>query len=753
MSVSIRTRALTALLPALLSTALSASAQTESAAARITALQRAGRVAEALALCRQENTLRPGDPVMLYNQACLESRTGDVPTAMRSLRASLAAGFDDFDFALSDPDLQGAAVEGVKLAIAERRQRRGALSDARGARLALGRPAVMPLESSDGALDADRTTRLTVTWQMIGLALRLEADDSGRRYLPEGDARPWLGEAGVVVALGDLAGGGTGETADCFLFGFGREKNAGVGALFVVETGRWQRVRELEPKFRGIGTAQMVMDVTIPWSAIAPYHPLVDRELGLNAALHGPGGVPGPRLMPAEMLNRPASPHQWAARLDFDLATAAPGVLQGRTPATIVTGDTVALNLAAVSDRAGEGTLTVDFRDSEGQSLLAAGPSAQPVPLNAGLNAINRAVDFSRLRSGPCRISATLTFPSGEAADWSAWLLHLEPGWEAGTRAALAGLPADEQRTANHYLTAAIEAVRTHRARRNPGALTTTIGDLNLMLACFRQTGSLVPTEGLTAFVYPGPDGTDRLCHLVVPAGRPTGAALAPVLLAGHAAADAPRLASRILRFFAEANPGPIDPETPDLDQPNSDKPNSGKSPAPASALWPVFVVAPGATDNGAKPAAAQAESRSADDRELLACVRWARERFGGGKLQVAVQRRAVAPGLALASGPDAPIGRLLVFADGTLEPWPGATAADLALRVGAAPGGLTVTWVDFTMETATAGQAIALRNALLGAGWRLETETVRGSASFTQIADRTCQWQARGSDTPTPAR
>jgi hypothetical protein len=137
----------------------------------------------------------------------------------------------------------------------------------------------------------------------------------------------------------------------------------------------------------------------------------------------------------------------------------------------------------------------------------------------------------------------------------------------------------------------------------------------------------------------------------------------------------------------------------------------------------------------------------------LLACADWARTRFGADKLQMAVQRRAVVPGLALASGPNAPISRLLVFADGALEPWPDATTADLALRVGAAPRGLTVTWVDFAMETATAGQASALHTALQSGGWQLAAETVRGAASFSQIADRTCRWQAGTAGSPTPDR
>jgi hypothetical protein len=207
------------------------------------------------------------------------------------------------------------------------------------------------------------------------------------------------------------------------------------------------------------------------------------------------------------------------------------------------------------------------------------------------------------------------------------------------------------------------------------------------------------------------------------------------VLLAGHAPADAPRLADRILRNFAESKLGPV---------------KLGKG---TTAVWPVFVVAPGTADDGAEPAVARNESPAADERELLACAGWARQRFGADKLQVAVQRRAVVPALALAAGPEAPVGRLLIFADGALEPGSGAIATAPALRVGAPPRGATITWLDFATETATAGPASALRDALQGAGWRLETETVRGGVNFTQVADRTCRWQAGAPDSPTPAR
>ena len=58
-------------------------------AVRIAELQRAGRIDEALALCRQENEARPGDALMLYNQACLENRSGQAEAVLATLRPRL----------------------------------------------------------------------------------------------------------------------------------------------------------------------------------------------------------------------------------------------------------------------------------------------------------------------------------------------------------------------------------------------------------------------------------------------------------------------------------------------------------------------------------------------------------------------------------------------------------------------------------------------------------------------------------------
>ncbi len=674
--------------------------QTESVAE----LQRAGRVAEALAALQRELAARPGDPLLLYNQACLENRLGHGDRAVASLRAALAAGYDDLAHATADPDLRlGDAAPRLARLLADERERRAQMSARRGVRLVEGVAATLPLEPApgDGAPDG---SRVTVTWRSSHLELRLEAPDERGRWLPAGEAAPWSGSGGLLVVLGPAAGDGSGETADAFVFGFGLEKNAGVGAVFLPAVGAWQRVRELAPKIRGAGSDRLVIDVSIPWTALAPYHPLVDAELGLNVALVGRGGSPGPRLMPARVLARAGEARHLTARLECETASAAPGSFAGRTSATLVKGGQVAVNLVAVSAAAGTGTLTLAFSDSDGNPLLpaeAAGP--QDVALDAGVTRLNRAVDFGRLRPGPCHVSAGLVLPGGQRVEWATWLLNLGPDWQTAYLDAIRPLPPDEQPTARYFLERIEAAVEAHRGRRDPGALATTLADLNLMLARFGQSGSLLPEEGLAPFVYPGPGGADRLCRLVLPPGRPPQAPLRPVVLAGHPEADAPRLAERVLRFLAAGGDGAL--------------PAAG-----GREVWPVFVIAPAAADR-------------AD--ELDACLRWAGARFGAGAGLLAAQLTAVAPALELAAGGQPPLAGLQLFVGGALGPWP----ADRA--VPPPPPGLPVTWVECRQETAAAGGGRALGAALRARGWQLQSIDVAGGAAFTQVADRVCLWEA----------
>ncbi|MBM4131506.1 hypothetical protein FJ250_10865, partial [bacterium] len=645
-----------------------------SPAARIAELQRAGRVAEALAALRQELAGRPGDALLLYNRACLENRLGQGEQAVASLRAALAAGYDDLAHAAGDPDLRlGEAAPRLARLLADERARRDQLSARRGARLEQGVAVTLPLEPAPGDSVADGS-RVTVTWRRAHLELRLEAPDGRGRWLPAGEAAPWQRTGGLLVVLGPHAGDGSGETDDAFVFGFGLEKNAGVGAVYLPEAGGWQRVRELAPKIRGAGSDRLVIDVSIPWTAIAPYHPLVDAGLGLNVLLVGGGGEPGPRLVPARVLERAGEPRHLAARLDCEARSAASGSFAGRTSASLVRGGQVALNLVAVSAAAGAGTLALAFSDSDGNPLLT-GQAAEPqaVEILAGVTRLNRALDFSRLRPGPCHVSAALTLPGGGRAEWATWLLNLGADWETTYLDAIKPLRADEQPTARYFLERIGAAAAAHRGRRDPGALATTLADLNLMLARFGVSGSLLPEEGLAPFVYPGPGGADRLCRLVLPPGRPPEARLRPVVLAGHPEADAPRLAERVLRFLAADGDG-APPRAAGRD------------------VWPVFVIAPAVADRV---------------DELEACLRWAGARFGDGECLLAAQLAAVAPALALAAAGQPPLAGLQLFIGGKLEPWP----ADR--DVPPPPGGLPVTWVEFTQETAVGGGGRALGAAL----------------------------------------
>jgi hypothetical protein len=678
---------------------------TGSAAGRapgVAELQKAGRVAEALEALRRELAARPGDPLLLYNQACLENRLGQGDRAVASLRAALAAGYDDLAYAATDPDLRlGGAAPRLAALVAEERARRGDLAARRGARLTQGTPSTLVLEPAPGD-EAPDGSRVAVTWHPSHLELSLKLRDARRRWLSTGESVPWNGTGGVLVVLGPHAGDGTGETGDAFVLGFGLEKDTPVGAMYVPAAGGWQRVRELAPKISRGDPDRLVVDIAIPWTAIAPYHPLVDAALGLNVAVFGRGGSPGPRLMPARVLERAAESRHLAVRLDCETATAAHGSFAGRTPGSLVRGGQLALNLVAVSATEGRGTLRLAFSDSDGNPLLGGGVADEAVELVAGVTRLNRAVDFRQLRPGPCHVSAELRLPDGAAVAWATWLLNLGPDWEAAYLDATAPLPPDEQPTALYYLERVGVAVAAHRGRRDPGALATTMADLNLMLARFAQTGSLLPAEGLAPFIYPGPDGESRLCRLVFPPGRPAGAPLRPVVLAGHDDADAPRLADRILRFVSAGD--------------------GGKARAAGDGTtWPVFVVAPAVAD--------QAE-------ELDACVRWAGARFGAGACLLSAQQAAVAPALELAARDRAGVSGLQLFVDGTLAPWPGD-------RDVPSPPALPVAWVEFREETAVSGGGRALAAALRKRGWRLQVTDVAGGANFTQVADRACLWEA----------
>ncbi|MBS0365728.1 MAG: tetratricopeptide repeat protein [Proteobacteria bacterium] len=60
---------------------------------------------EALPECTQALELSPGDPLMLYNCACLYSRLGEADRALVALRQAITEGYANIEWAKQDPDL------------------------------------------------------------------------------------------------------------------------------------------------------------------------------------------------------------------------------------------------------------------------------------------------------------------------------------------------------------------------------------------------------------------------------------------------------------------------------------------------------------------------------------------------------------------------------------------------------------------------------------------------------------------------
>jgi serine/threonine protein kinase/Flp pilus assembly protein TadD len=70
------------------------------------ALARAGRLEEGKAQAAKAIELNPSDPLMLYNTACFYAQIGEKRLALDSLKGSIRAGLEDYEWIKRDPDLE-----------------------------------------------------------------------------------------------------------------------------------------------------------------------------------------------------------------------------------------------------------------------------------------------------------------------------------------------------------------------------------------------------------------------------------------------------------------------------------------------------------------------------------------------------------------------------------------------------------------------------------------------------------------------
>ncbi|MFN2370324.1 MAG: hypothetical protein ABR506_04120, partial [Candidatus Krumholzibacteriia bacterium] len=678
--------------------------------ARVMALIRAGETETALAAARRLSASPDADPVLLYNQACLEARLGQADAALTTLARAVARGFDRLEHLDTDPDLDSLRGEPRFAALVTELRAGLVLAAAeRGVRLVPeGSGELFLADFQHGAgfpEPASTPASLLLSWRAEGLELKLR----GAPAWPADPARrPRLR---VTVGLPDPEAPYLTRGAFHFAFGTG-VKGQGWGAVWVPTLERWQPVAELTPRFDDQGHPAAVL---VPWSLIQPWHPLTDPLLGINAALDrstelaGPGPAVWSALADPGVFD-PRTPTHRVVRLAFDATAARGPAFLGRLDGSIVRGGVLGFELVVVSPQAGPGTLAVDFLDNQARSVLPLGPQTGRLELAAGLQRLPRQASFADLPTGAYQLRAEVGFPTGEGAVWSTTVLNLAPGWADSLAARIRQVPPLEQPTARHLLALTEAAVAAHLPRRHPGPVATTLGDLDAMLERAARTGSVLPPRGKGLLVYPGPDGADRLLTLYRPAPGAERGPETPVLVLDHAPGGEVRLADRLDRFYTHG----------DLD---------GAGPRRPLYLVPHLPA-------GADPAA---EARAALD---FALARWQRD-----AVPVAGVNAGAGPALVLATGGDG-VAALMVLAGSGTVPWPLADEAFLAKRLAALPPGLPVDWTDFARETALAGQGAALRRLLDSAPVVLTARNAGGALGLSQAADRLVLW---AEDLPVP--
>ncbi len=668
----------------------------------------AGRTDSALTTCQHYLTLYPGDPGMRYNLACLEESSGHRAGAWPALTEAIADGFDDFHRITADSDLTDLittprfrelrAAREAELAASSRA---GALVLTAGDRL---RGIPLRLTSADRGEAAATVGTLDLRFDRGALEIEVTVDDPAFQAA----APPWRGGSGVFVNLvvPDSTHGFESDVA--FSFAFGMFQRRTTGAVYVPgDGGRWQRVAELAPKVRiDEQRGRVHLSLLIPWRSVAPYHPLIDSELGLNVVYQG-RHTDGHRLT-AALIADPgfaATDHRWRRYVPLSLQPAAVtgAEIAGRLSDTVVTGGRLDLELVAWVPTAGRGNLTITFTDVAGQNVLSGAPRREQQQLDVGRNHWRREADLTALRTGPFTIKAALELPDGSVVTWHGALLRLEEDWLAATRERLPALSPAERPTVAYRIEAVARALRDRQPRQDPSPLITTVGEIGLMLRQVDTSDSILPVSGPLLMVYPGPNGEDGLCTLQLPAGHGPDTPLLVVI--PEAAPTAATLARQIGQQL-----------------------RSGTQLTVAVPHLPPASGGPAATE------------RFAD-----ACLTWLRGYLNpGATLLAGVDAGAGAALKSSLTEPDALSGVLLI-AGGGFDPWPQTSPAQLSSNLARHRNNLTYDWIRFTAETRRAGQADAVHDAMVTVGFQIGAdEQLDGGLSLSQASGRIARWAAQ---------
>ena len=691
---------------------------------RILELLREGEHTTALPLARDYVRDHGDDADMFYNLACLEALVGDPERAMAALRTAYQRRLDALDGAAEDPDLATLHGEpGFAALLAEHDGRLALLAAERGADLVLGAAGPFLDLHATTPVAADDVVGVGLTWKPRGLRLELKLAGVWAGLGNAGSPPPWRGGPGAVVTLAVPDRDPRWTSGNFWIFAFGMDTASPVGALWIPEQRRWQRVLELDPKARYDTAGTLELTMILPWSTLMPFHPLVDVEMGLNVAVRAPApdgnGYLVADLLPDAARFAPSAPLRRVVPLIFDADSVAEETFLGRLGDSIIRDVPVTVELVGLTQEPGRAYLTVDVMDDQRRSVVPGGAHTGAVALETGATRIARELDFTDLVTGSYLVQATLEFPSGNDAVWSTSVLHLANGWREKLEAGVAALEDPDRPTVAYVLDQIETAVDEHRPRRHPGAIAATLADLETMLTRAGRSGSIMPESGTFLLVAEITADSLRVC----PGYRPPAPAATtrrPVLVLTDLRGFEDRYVDRFARFTEYEKPAMADPMgAPDYLVPGL--------------IWPEVRV-------GDAPLS-----------EARAALEWVRQRYGVDRVEVAGVGFAAGVALQLAAAEPGMVSRLAVMVGKNLAPWPQANDTFVAARLDGLDRNLPVSWYDFDDETRIRSQAQQIRTALDRLGMTAVTDhKVTGGLNLTQAADRIVLWSL---EDPAPER
>jgi tetratricopeptide (TPR) repeat protein len=84
------------------------------------AYTRTGRYEDGLKIDRKLTRLKPESPTVHYNLACSLSLLGDIDEALAEIESSFKLGYRDYNYIISDPDLENVRRDGRFAELIER---------------------------------------------------------------------------------------------------------------------------------------------------------------------------------------------------------------------------------------------------------------------------------------------------------------------------------------------------------------------------------------------------------------------------------------------------------------------------------------------------------------------------------------------------------------------------------------------------------------------------------------------------------